>query len=175
MVYEIEIPEGTEIEVKGNLVRVKGPKGELEKAMDLKFIKIKKEGQKLQVEETQKRAKAMAGTVAAHIKNLIKGVNSGFAYKLKVCYSHFPITVTVEGDKVVIKNFLGERAPRFAKILDGVTVEVKGQEITVSSIDIEKAGQTAANIEQAARVKGRDIRVFQDGIYITEKPNKVKK
>lgn len=111
----------------------------------------------------------MTGTIAAHIRNMIKGVTKGYTYRLKIVYAHFPMKVTVKGDTVVIENFLGERAPRYAKILPGVKVEVKGEEVIVSGIDKEKVGQTAANIELATRVRGFDIRKFQDGIYIVSK------
>ena len=60
---------------------------------------------------------------------------------------------------------MGEKKPRVAKILDGVSVEIKGDLILVKGIDKEKVGQTVANIELATRVKNRDVRVFQDGIY----------
>ena len=50
-------------------------------------------------------------------------------------------------------------------ILEGVSVEIKGDEVIVKGIDKEKVGQTVANIERATAVKNRDIRVFQDGIY----------
>jgi large subunit ribosomal protein L6 len=69
----------------------------------------------------------------------------------------------------VIQNFLGERSPRKALILDGVTVKAKGDDVTVEGIDKEKVGQTVANIERATAVSRRDIRVFQDGIYLTSK------
>ena len=105
----------------------------------------------------------------SHIRNMITGVTKGFTYKMKIIFTHFPIQVNVEGDKVVIRNFLGERAPRVAKILPGVKVEVQKEDVLVKGIDIEAVGQTAANIEQATKVKGKDIRVFLDGIYIYEK------
>lgn len=111
-------------------------------------------------------------TFKAHINNMIKGVTEGFKYRLKVVYSHFPMTVKVQGDEVVIENFLGEKNPRRAKILPGVTVKVKGSEIEVEGIDKEAVGQTAANIEQATRITKWDRRVFQDGIYIVEKAGK---
>jgi large subunit ribosomal protein L6 len=100
---------------------------------------------------------------------MIKGVTEGFEYKMKTVFSHFPIKTSVEENKFIIQNFLGERAARTAKILEGVTVEAKGEDITVQGIDKEKVGQTVANIERATEVKYRDIRVFQDGIYRTSK------
>jgi large subunit ribosomal protein L6 len=100
---------------------------------------------------------------------MIKGVTNGFTYKLAIVYSHFPISVSVKKGFIEIYNFTGEKNPRIAKIVGNTSVEVKGKEIIVSGVNKEEVGQTAANIEQAARVKGRDIRIFQDGIYITEK------
>ncbi|WP_048149449.1 50S ribosomal protein L6 [Palaeococcus ferrophilus] len=171
---EVAIPEGVSVEVSGNVVKVKGPKGELERELKYPGVKIFTEDGKVIVykEFPRRRDIAIARTFKAHIANMIKGVTEGFTYKLKVVYSHFPMTVKVQGDEVLIENFLGERAPRRAKILPGVTVKVMGSELIVESIDREKAGQTAANIEQATKVRGRDRRVFQDGIYIVEKAGK---
>ncbi|MCE4602331.1 MAG: 50S ribosomal protein L6, partial [Desulfurococcales archaeon] len=97
------------------------------------------------------------------------GVTKGFRYKLKVIYSHFPINIKIEGDRFIVSNFLGEKANRVAKILPGVSVSVKGQDVTVEGIDVEAVGQTAANIELATKVKDKDRRKFMDGIYIYEK------
>ena len=103
---------------------------------------------------------------------MIKGVNEEFEYSMKTVFSHFPIKTSVEGNKFIIQNFLGERSPRIARILDGVTVKVNAEDITVSGIDKEKVGQTVANIERATIVRNRDIRVFQDGVYRTSKGGK---
>jgi large subunit ribosomal protein L6 len=88
---------------------------------------------------------------------------------MKTVFSHFPIKTIVEGNQLVIQNFLGERFPRRADILENVKIEVKGEILILTSIDKEKVGQTAANIERATKVKNRDIRVFQDGIYIVKR------
>ena len=77
--------------------------------------------------------------------------------------------VKVQGDTVVIDNFLGERHPRSAKIVGSAEVAVKGDEVTITGINKEHVGQTMANLEQATKIKGRDPRVFQDGIYLTSK------
>ena len=167
----VEVPEGVQVEVEGKVVKVRGPLGELKRDFSHAPVEIRLDGNKVIVEAywPKKRERAMIGTVAAHIRNMITGVTKGFTYKMKIVFTHFPIQVTVEGDKVVIRNFLGERAPRIAKILPGVKVEVQKEDVLVKGIDIEAVGQTAANIEQATKVKGKDVRVFLDGIYIYEK------
>jgi len=171
---EVEIPEGVEVTVENNVVKVKGPKGELQRELKYPGVQIFTEDGKVVVfkEFPRKKDIAIARTFKAHIANMIKGVTEGFTYKLKAVYSHFPMTVKVQGDEVVIENFLGEKNPRRAKILPGITVKVRGQEVIVEGIDKEAVGQTAANIEQATRITKWDRRVFQDGIYIVEKAGK---
>jgi large subunit ribosomal protein L6 len=109
------------------------------------------------------------GTIASHIKNMIKGVTEGFEYKMKIVYSHFPIKASRQGTDFVVENFLGERSPRKAKILGKTDVAINGDEVVLTGPDIRDVGQTAANIEQITMIKGYDPRVFQDGIYITQK------
>jgi len=171
---EVEIPEGVEVTVENNVVKVRGPKGELERELRYPGVRIFTEDGKVVVfkEFPRKRDVAIARTFKAHIANMLKGVTEGFTYRLKVVYSHFPITVKVQGDEVVIENFLGEKNPRRARIPPGVEVKVMGQDVIVEGIDKEAAGQTAANIEQATRITKWDRRVFQDGVYIVEKAGK---
>jgi len=169
---EILIPEGVDVEVSGKEVRVRGPRGEV--VRDFGFarnVRIAREDDKVVVESyfTKRKQKALTYSIASHIRNMIDGVTKGFRYKLKVIYSHFPVTVKVEGDKVIIENFLGEKAPRVAKIVGNVKVTITKQDIIVEGVDIEHVGQTAANIERATRIKDLDRRVFVDGIYVYEK------
>ena len=105
----------------------------------------------------------MVGTYVAHINNMIKGVTVGFTYHLKIVFSHFPMKVTVKGDRVEINNYMGGHAPRYANIMKGCTVKVNGQDVTVEGNDIEACGQTAANLERATSRLGFDKRTFQDG------------
>jgi len=171
MEREIILPEGVSAKYENGILVVSGKLGEVKKrlAHPEVHIEVKENKVVLSSEKENRKAKRMLNTFAAHVKNMIKGVQEGFVYKLKVVYTHFPTNVKVEGDKVVIENFIGERAPRYAKILPGVEVNVQKQDITVKGIDLEAVSQTAANIEQATRITGKDRRIFQDGIYITEK------
>lgn len=116
-----------------------------------------------------RRTIAFIKTARAHVANMIAGLESPYVYELEICNVHFPMTTKVEGNRLVITNFLGEKEKRVAAILPSVHVDIKGQKVTVSSADLEAAGQTAANIEKATHIPKRDRRVFQDGIFITSK------
>lgn len=168
---KIEVPEGVEVKVEGKRVEVRGKKGTLSREFDFPGLEIKIEGNVIAatISSLRRRDKAALGAFKAHVMNMIKGVTEGFVYKLRVVYSHFPITVKVEGKRVTIHNFLGERSPRVAEIVGDVSVEINGDEIIVKGINKEDVGQTAFNIEQATSVKYRDRRVFQDGCYIVER------
>lgn len=165
---EVQIPREVEVKIEGGKVYVKGPKGSLVRDFSHTPINLRLEKDRIILEAyyVNKKEGAVIGTLASHVRNMIKGVLKGFTYKLKIAYAHFPISVKVKEDKIIIENFQGERKPRVAKIAGDVKVEVKGDEITVQGINIEEVGQTAANIQQATLIKGYDPRVFQDGIYI---------
>jgi len=175
LLREIEIPQGIEINIEDRIIKLKGKKGELSKEILSKNMNAEIKDNKVyfSFKKNNRNQKRLLSTFSKHIKNAMKGLTEGFNYELKICSGHFPMNVGVEGNKLRIKNFLGEKIPREAKILDDVKVQVKGNEILVDSYDLEKAGQTASNIEQATRITNRDRRVFQDGIYITKKPARV--
>lgn len=162
------IPENINVTVENKTVKVKGPKGELSKTFKYFFdIKIEKKDNKIIVisESDRKKVRAMIGTIIAHIRNMVDGVTEGFTLKMKVIYSHFPVTVKVEGNKVLINNFLGETLPRVANIVGDTKVQVNGQDITITGPSKDDVGQTCGNIEIACRISKYDRRIFQDGIY----------
>ena len=172
---EIEVPEKVQLTLEpGGLIKVKGPQGEISRALSHPRIKIEKKGKNVVVssEFPRKREKALAGTYSAHIRNMIVGVTKGFEYKMKVVYAHFPIKTSIKGNVFMIENFLGEKSPRKTSILGATKVNIKGDLIDLTGPDVEAVGQTAANIERATKIKGFDPRVFQDGIYIIEKPGR---
>lgn len=170
---EVEVPEGVEVELEGSSrIRVKGRLGELVKDLSYANAKLELASNKILVKiiGRGRRAEALIGTLRSVIRNMIVGVTQGFTYKLRIVASHFPISVKVQGDKVIIENFIGERNPRIARIIgEGTRVEVKGEEVIVKGIDREAVGQTAANIEQATKLRRKDQRKFLDGIYIYER------
>ena len=124
----------------------------------------------IESDNENRKTTATIGTFESHVSNMIHGVTEGWEYKMEVFYSHFPMQVKVEGDEIVIENFLGERAARRTPIRGDTDVQVDGEELTLSGSDKEAVGQTAADVEQMTRVNDKDTRVFQDGVYITEKP-----
>jgi len=170
----ITIQKGCTFTNDKKIMIAKGPKGEVTRAMPDKKIKITAKGNELELlyENATKREKRMLFTTKAHIKNMLKGVQEGFTYKLKICSGHFPMSVTLKGDTFEIKNFIGEKVPRTLKLKQGATVKINGDEITVEALSKEIAGQTAGSIEKLTKRPGFDKRIFQDGIYITEKDGK---
>ncbi len=171
--HSVTIPEGVTADIsEDGVVTITGPKGSLHRAFHSEVLSIFKDGNGLivRVDLPRRKQRALAGTWNAHLNNMVKGVTDGFTYNLKAFYSHFPMTMAVKGDTFTVNNYFGERVPRTAKILNNVDVKVSNKtEITVSGIDKEAVGQTAANIERCTTVKNRDRRVFQDGIYLLNK------
>jgi len=167
----VKVPQGVTATVKDGVVTIKGKNGELSRAFRHPLITLEKEGNDVVIhaEEPRKQTRALVGTFSSHLRNMVAGAQKDFEYKLKVVYAHFPIKSKVSGDVVVIENFLGEKTPRRARIMKGAKVKAGADEVVVTGPDVEAVSQTAANIEQACRIRGFDPRVFQDGIYITAK------
>ena len=175
----VEIPHGVSVDIEGREVAIRGPKGELKRMFDdprfNRLIKIEKQDSRVIIksEDDYRKINSMIGTMAAHVRNMIHGVTKGYTYTLKIVTTHFPITVTAAGKDIQIKNFFGEKNARTAKIIGHTGVHIDKDHIEVSGADIESVSQTAANIEQACKLKGRDRRIFQDGIYISRKQSGV--
>ena len=168
----IQVPDGVEVTIEQRKVTVKGEKGVLTR--DFSYVPISleaKDGKTVRVwaEWPRKKEASLVGTINSHIQNMITGVEKGFLYKLKIVFSHFPISVKVQDKVVLIENFTGERRPRKAKIIGDVKVKVESEDVTVEGINLEDVSQTAANIEQATKVKNKDPRVFLDGLYVYER------
>ena len=107
---EIEVPDKAQVAIDGGVVSVKGPLGEHSRKLSSPYLRITKEGGSVFVVNNTGRAKhrALLGTYAAHIRNMIHGVMEGFECRMRIVYAHFPIKASVKGDTFVIENFLGE-------------------------------------------------------------------
>tara|TARA_Y100000310_G_C20501310_1_gene724140 strand:- start:265 stop:810 length:546 start_codon:yes stop_codon:yes gene_type:complete len=168
---EIELSEGVTAQLEDSSLKVKGPKGEVERNFTHPKVDIKIEGHKiiLHGSKATKREKTLIGAFESHIKNMVQGVQEPHIYKLKICSGHFPMNVAVAGQELVIKNLFGESVPRRVALIPGADVKVEGTEILVTSPNKELAGQMAAKIESLCRITNRDRRIFQDGCYIIHK------
>jgi len=167
----IKVPENVTVNIKDKTIEVSGEKGKMVRDFSYAPVSIWLEDGliKVQADWPRKKENALVGTVSAHIGNMIVGVAEGFAYKLKIVFAHFPISVKADEKRVIIDNFTGERSSRIAKIIGDTKVTVQGEDVIVQGTNLEDVSQTAANIEQATKVKRRDPRVFLDGIFIYER------
>jgi len=168
----IEIQEGTKISLKDNLLIVSGPKGESSRAFAHPKVIISINNKEINLKtvgNVSKREKKILNTFTAHIKNMVGGVSKTYNYKLKVCSGHFPMSLSMDKENILIKNFLGEKIPRKVKLINNVNVNIDGDIISISSVDKELAGRMSSSIEQATRITNKDRRRFMDGIWIIEK------
>ncbi len=117
--HTVEIPEGVTATIDGDKVTITGPKGSVSRDFVSARHDIFQEGGALivRVDVPRRKERALAGTWKAHLNNMVKGVTDGFTYKLKALYSHFPMTLAVQGNKLIVNNYFGERVPRSAAIL----------------------------------------------------------
>ena len=175
IIHTIELPDGVGHSMDSDTLTLSKDGSQISREFRHSRVSVRVSGDSIEVHCSlpRRREKALSGTWAAHIRNMVKGIDSGFTYRLKAVYSHFPMTIKVEGNQMSITNLFGEKVPRIAPLPwspNDVKVEVKNKvDVIVSGSDIEKVGQTAANIERACRIRKRDRRVFQDGIYIVAK------
>jgi large subunit ribosomal protein L6 len=174
IVKTLKMPNGVSVSLKDkDVLTMNGPKGTVSRKFKTHRVTLTVEGNKVIVEGTpkNKQTDVLVETITSHLKNMVEGLVNGYKYELKVVYSHFPMAIAVEKGNVNIKNFLGEKFPRKAKIFGTTKVDIKGQDITVSGNNKEDVGQTASNLERQTKVKNKDIRRYQDGIYIVATGN----
>ncbi|MDP2925422.1 MAG: 50S ribosomal protein L6 [Nanoarchaeota archaeon] len=175
LLEEIEISNGINVEIKKSKVIMKKGNNQIERSVNPRLI-VKVENNKVIIssKKTSRKEKKVFGSLVAHIKNSLNGLNEPYTYRLQAVSVHFPMTLFHDktSNELVVKNFLGERKDRRMKLVEGVNVRINKDIIEIESYNIEKAGQTAANIEKATKIRFRDRRIFQDGIFIIEKPGR---
>ncbi|MDV3243656.1 MAG: 50S ribosomal protein L6 [Nitrososphaerales archaeon] len=167
----VQLPEGVSVSLDGRMLLVKGKLGEARKDFQKVNVNLSVQGNSVLVSpfSEKKKDNVVVNTVLSLVNNMVTGVTKGYTYRLKVVYAHFPISVKVKGDEILVENFMGERSPRVAKIVGNCKVSVEGDDVIVKGVSVEEVGQTAANVELATKIKRKDQRVFLDGVYIYEK------
>jgi len=171
MESNIKVPDNVEVKYEGKNFVVKGPKGSVSKKNPIRLVDVELKGKDiiLKTKNEKKPARAQMMTLSKNIKNMMSGVCKPYTYKMSIVYSHFPLSVLVKDNVFIISNFAGQKKQIKIKVVDNVKVEIKGKDIFIISVDKNAAGQVAANIEGKAKVRSKDRRIFQDGIYIVEK------
>jgi large subunit ribosomal protein L6 len=172
----LELPADVTASFNGGKLTIRGPLGKVDQDFEKIPVGIKIQASEIEISTVGSRRtdNAVLNTAKSLIRNAINGVKFGYEYKLKVIFAHFPVSVKVQGEKVLVENFYGERSPRVAEIIGDTKVQVQGEDIIVSGVSIKDVGQTAANLEQATTVKRKDQRVFLDGVYVYERTRKSK-
>ena len=166
----IPIPDGVKVDIKGNTISVEGPKGKL--SMDFHpDMEVIVDGKEIKVNRPTERAfhKALHGTTAALIRNMVKGVTEGFTVVLEV--QGLGYRASVKGNTLELS--LGKSHTDIYPIPQDIKIEVKGNEIHVSGIDKQKVGQVAAEIRSFRKpdpYKGKGIRYKDEVLKL--KPGK---
>jgi large subunit ribosomal protein L6 len=168
-VSTLEIPEGISVSLEERTMSVKGKLGTIKKDFTKlpAFLTIENNIVKIEPYGTRRKDFAISKTAQSIINNMIKGVQNGYKYRMKIVFAHFPITVKIKDGKVHVENFFGERKARISNIVgDSTKVAIEGDDIVITGPHLEHVSQTAANIELSTRVKNKDQRVFLDGVYV---------
>lgn len=156
----VEIPDGVQLDINGQTVRVKGPKGELERTFSPE-IEIKKDDNRVVVTRSsdEKNVRALHGTTRALIDNMVTGVNKGFEKRLEI--QGVGYKAEMDGKNLVIT--VGYSHPVDVEPPDGIEFEVaeKNRIVIVQGPSKEVVGQVAADIRKIRPpepYKGKGIR-----------------
>ena len=160
----IAIPAKTEVTVSGGTVNVKGPKGSLQRPLHrLVTIEVGKDGVQVLPKGESLQSRALIGTYASHVKNMMLGVNSGFSKKLFI--EGVGYKWDVQGKTLNLA--LGFSHPVKVAIPEGLTVKADKGALDISGFDKELVGQFAADIRAMKKpepYKGKGIRYDEEVI-----------
>lgn len=163
----LTIPEGVSVTVNGNIVSVKGPKGELSTEVNSN-ITVVVEGNEVKVTRKNDNFKNFHGTANANIKNMIIGVSEGYEKKLESIGVGYRFAI--KGNELVVTA--GYSHPVNVSIPEGITLESPSNtELTVKGIDKCQVGEFAANIRKIREpepYKGKGIRYKDEHILRKE-------
>lgn len=154
----ITIPSGTSVSVENGEIVVKGKGGTLKRPLH-RAVSVSVSGSEVGVSpsENSRLSRALWGTYAAHVRNMIAGVNQPFQKKLQIEGIGFRAEVTGKNLKLMV----GYSHPVLVSIPDGVNVAVEKNVITIAGADKEAVGQYAASVRAVKKpepYKGKGIR-----------------
>ncbi|MBI5644920.1 50S ribosomal protein L6 [Candidatus Kaiserbacteria bacterium] len=167
---EILIPIGTDVSVASNEITVKGKGGTLKRALHPAITIAVTDG-KVEVHPANKTrlARALWGTYAAHVRNMLAGVNTPFMKRLQV--EGIGYRVELAGKQ--LKLSVGFSHPVMVSIPEGVVVAVDKNIVTISGANKEQVGEFAASVRAVKKpepYKGKGIRY--EGERVREKQGK---
>ncbi|MDR2492953.1 MAG: 50S ribosomal protein L6 [Coriobacteriales bacterium] len=155
----IPVPAGVDVTIDGQVVKTKGPKGELTHVF-LKEVTVRQEDSVLYVEriDDSREARSFHGLSRTLLANMVTGVNEGFSKSLEIIGVGY--RAALNGPDLEMQ--LGYSHPVSIKAPDGISFEVPTPtQITVRGIDKQKVGQVAADIRKWRKpepYKGKGIR-----------------
>ena len=165
----ISLPEGVSLEVKGDKIKAKGPKGELEQSFDTDFdIKIEEGIFEIVRPTEQKRHKALHGLYRALVSNMIVGVTEGYKKELELVGVGFKAVCSQN----VLELSLGYSHNIFFQLPEevkatAVTDKGKNPIVTLESIDKQLIGSVAAKLRTLRKIepyKGKGVRFVGENI-----------
>lgn len=166
----IAIPAGTEVSISSDAITVKGKGGTLTRATH-PAVKVAVADGNAAVEPANntRLAKALWGTYAAHVRNMITGVNTPFVKKLQI--EGIGFKAELQGKN--LKMALGFSHPVIVAVPEGLTALVEKNIITISGADKDAVGQFAASVREIKKpepYKGKGIRY--EGEVVRQKQGK---
>ena len=167
----IDIPAGAEVNISGQTVNVKGPKGNTSYDVHA-AVEVVQDGNQLKVSARENTAAAMAGTMRSLVSNMVVGVTQGFEKKLQLV----GVGYRAQAQGATLNLTLGFSHPVNYPVPEGITIETPSQtEILVKGIDKQKVGQVSAEI-RAYRppepYKGKGVRYADEHVVRKEAKKK---
>jgi large subunit ribosomal protein L6 len=170
----VALPQGVTATISPDSISLKGGKGTLNLALNSRLVRVVQDGNELKVEKVseERAADMLAGTVRAHLANIVEGVSKGFERKLELV----GVGYRAQAQGKNLNLTLGFSHPVVYPAPEGITIETPTQtEILVKGADIQRVGQVAADI-RAYRppepYKGKGVRYAGEKIELKEAKKK---
>lgn len=162
---KITIPTGVDVKVEGDIITVKGPKGQLTQQLhndvsvniDNGIISVKVE------KESDKQQRSLWGLFSSLIANMVIGVTEGYSKQLEINGVGFKAAIA--GKKLTLN--VGFSHPVDYEVPEGIDIKVEGNLITITGIDKQMVGEVAAQIRKVKKpepYKGKGIKYIDEQI-----------